>query len=60
LDDIYILELGKIMHKCHSGNLPDNFNRLFIPVNQVRCPTTRSATRDVCGKRSLKHPDSRP
>ena len=45
LDDIYSLELGKIMHKFHSGNLPDNFNYLFTPVNQVHCHATRSATR---------------
>ena len=45
LDDIYSLELGKIMHKFHSGNLPDNFNHLFTPVNQVQCHATRSATR---------------
>ena len=35
LDEIYSLELGKIMHKFHSGNLPDNFNHLFTLVNQV-------------------------
>jgi len=35
LDDIYNLELGKIMHKFHSGNLLDVFNRLFTIVNQV-------------------------
>ena len=45
LDDIYSLELGKIMHKFNSGNLPDNFNHLFTPVNQVHCHATRSATR---------------
>ena len=45
LDDIYSLELGKIMHKFHSGNLPDNFNHLFTPVNQVHCHATPSATR---------------
>ena len=44
LDDIYSLEIGKIMHKFHSGNLPDNFNHLFT-VNQVHCHATRSATR---------------
>ena len=47
LDDIYNLELGKIMHKFHSSNLPDNFNHLFRPVNQVHCHATRSATRDA-------------
>ena len=31
LDDIHSLELGKIMHKFHSGNLPDNFNHRFTP-----------------------------
>ena len=45
LDDIHSLELGKIMHKFHSGNLPDNFNHLFTPVKQVHCYATRSATR---------------
>ena len=35
LDEIYSLELGIIMHKFHSGNLPDNFNHLFTLVNQV-------------------------
>ena len=52
------------MHKCHSGNLPDNFNHLFTTVNQVHCHATRSATRGAYfwqmahtkyGKRSLKH-----
>ena len=64
LDDIYSLELGKIIHKYHSGNLPDNVNHLFTPVNQVHCHATRSATRGAYfwqmahtkyGKRSLRH-----
>ena len=64
LDDIYSLELGKIMHKFHPGNLPDNFNHLFTPVNHVHCHATRSATRGAYfwqrahtkyGKRSLRH-----
>jgi len=64
LDDIYSLELGKIMHKFHYGNLPDNFNRFFTPLNQVHCHATCSATRGAYfwqlahtnyGKRSLKH-----
>ena len=63
LDDIYSLELGKIIHKLHSGNLPGNFNYLFTPVNQVHCHETRSATRGAYfwqmahtkyGKRSLR------
>ena len=33
------------MHKFHSGNLPDNFNCLFTPVNQVHCHAMCSATR---------------
>jgi len=45
LDDSYSLELGKIMHQFHSGNFPDNFNRLFTTVNHVHCHATRSATR---------------
>ena len=64
LDDIYSLELGKTMHKFHSGNLLDNFNHLFTPVNQVDCHATRSAARGAYfwqmahtkyGKRSLRH-----
>ena len=52
------------MHKFHSGNLRDNFNHLFTPVNQVHCHATRSATRTAYfwqmahtkyGKRSLRH-----
>ena len=52
------------MHKFHSGNLPDNFNHLFTPVNQVHCHATRSASRDAYfwqmahtkyGKRPLRH-----
>jgi len=64
VDDIYSLELGKIMLKFHSGNLVENVNRLYTPVNQVHCRATRSATRGAYfwqkahtkyGKRSLKH-----
>jgi len=64
LDDIYSLEFGIIMHKFHSGNLPDNFNHPSTPVNQVHCHATRSATKGAyfCQmthtkyrKRSLKH-----
>ena len=64
LDDIYSLELGNTMHKFHSGNLPDNFNHFFTPVNQVHCNATCSATRSAYfwqmahtkyGKRSLRH-----
>ena len=61
---MYSFELGKIMHKFHSGNLPDNFNHIFTPVNQVHCHATRRATRGAYfwqmahtnyGKRSLRH-----
>jgi len=45
VDDIYSLELGKIMLKFHSGNLVENVNRLYTPENQVHCRATRSATR---------------
>ena len=64
LDDIYSLELGKIMHNFHSGNLSDNFNHFFTPVNQVHCHAARSAPRGAYvwqmahtkyGKRFLKH-----
>ena len=52
------------MHKINSGNLPDDFNHLFTPVNQVHCHAPRSATRGAYiwqmahtkyGKRSLRH-----
>ena len=52
------------MHKFHSGNLPDNFNHHFTPVNQVHYHATRSATRGAYfwqmaqtkyGERSLRH-----
>ena len=60
----YSLALGKIMHKFHSGNLPDNFNHLFTRVNQVHCHAMRSATRGAYfwqmahtkyGRSSLRH-----
>jgi len=62
--DIYKLEIGKIMHKMHAGNPPDNFKQLFTPLNQIHSYATRSATRGAFfwqaagnkyGKRSLKH-----
>ena len=64
LDDIYSLELGKIIHKFYSGHLPENFNHIFTPVNQVRCHAMRSAITGAYfwqmahtkyGKRSLRH-----
>jgi len=64
VEDIYNLEIGKIMHKILSGSPPDNFKQLFIPFNQIHPYATRSATRGAFfwqaasnkhGKRSLKH-----
>ena len=45
VDGIYKLEIGKIMHKMHAGNPPDNFKQLFTPLNQIHSYATRSATR---------------
>jgi len=64
VDNIYNLDIGKIMHKIHSGNPPDNFKQLFTPLNQIHSYATRSAARGAFfwqaaankyGKRSLKH-----
>ena len=64
MDNIHKLEIGKIMHKMHAGNLPDNFKQLFTPLNQIHSYATRSATRGAFfwqaaenkyGKGSLKH-----
>ena len=62
--DLYNLEIGKIMHKIHFANPPDNFKQLFTSLNQIHSYATRSATRGALfwqaasnqyGKRSLKH-----
>jgi len=34
VEEIYNLEIGKILHKIHSGNPPDNFKQLFTPLSQ--------------------------
>ena len=48
------------MHQFHSCNLPDIFNHLFTPVNQVHCHATSGAyfwqmAHTKYGKRSLRH-----
>ena len=64
VDDINNLEIGKIIHKIHSGNPPDNFKQLFTTLNQILGHATRSATQGAFfyqsaankyGKTSLKH-----
>ena len=64
IDDIYILEIGKFMHRLHWGRIPVNFDQLFTPVSQAHSHATRAATQGgyiwqmaltVKGKRSLKH-----
>jgi len=45
VDDIYKLEIGKIMHEMHAGNPPDNFKQLFTPLNQIHSYATRCVTR---------------
>jgi len=44
---MYNLEIGKMMHKIHSSNPPDNFKWPFAPLNQIHSYSTRSATRGV-------------
>jgi len=64
IDDTYILEIGKFMHRLHWGRIPVNFDQLFTPVNQAHSHATRAATRSghiwqmastVKAKRSLEH-----
>ena len=64
IDDIYILEIGKFVHRLHWGRIPVNFDQLFTPVSQAHSHATRAATRGgyiwqmastVKGKRSLKY-----
>ena len=33
IDDIYILEIGKFMHRLQWGRIPVNFDQLFTPVS---------------------------
>jgi len=64
INDIYILEIGKLMHDLHWGRIPVNFDQLFTSVNQAHSHATLATTRGgyICqlastvkGKRSLKH-----
>jgi len=34
INDIYILEMGKLMHNLHWGRIPVNFDHLFTSVNR--------------------------
>ena len=63
IDDIYILEISKFMHRLHWGRIPINIDQLFTSVSQAHSHATRAATRGghiwqmastVKGKRSLK------
>ena len=64
IDDIYIFEMGKFMHRLHWGWIPVNFNQLFTSVCQAHSHAIHAATRGgyiwqmvstVKAKRSLKH-----
>ena len=64
IDDIYILEIGKFMHRLHWDRHPVNSDQLFTPVSQAHSHATRAATRGgyiwqlaltVKRKRSPKH-----
>jgi len=43
LDDIYHLEIAKLMHNCHSNRVLSTFDRLFTAVNSVHTHQTRSS-----------------
>jgi len=64
IDDIFILEIGKFMHRLHWGRIPVNFDQSFTPVSQAHSHGTCAAIRGgyiwqmastVKGERSLKH-----
>jgi len=63
LEDIYQLEIAKLLHNFHGSRMPNTFDRLFTAVNFVHTHETRSSTsgqyfcHPVCfqyGKRSIK------
>jgi len=45
IDDTYILETSKFMHRLHWGRIPVNFDQLFTPVSQAHSHATRPDTR---------------
>ena len=38
------LEIAKLMHCLHNGELPQNFDDYFVPVTSVHTHLTRKAT----------------
>ena len=44
VDDIYQLEITKLMHNFHSNRIPGTFDRLFTAVNSVHTHETRIYT----------------
>ena len=46
LKDIYHLELAKFMYKATNNELPQNLNRMFVPISSIhRYPTSSSRKR---------------
>jgi len=51
IDDIYILEIGKFVHRLHWGRIPVDFDQSFTPVSQAYSHATRAANElDTFGK----------
>ena len=44
INDICILEIGKVMHNLHWRRIPVNFDHLFTSVNQDNSHATRATT----------------
>jgi len=44
LNDIYQMELARIVHTFSSNNLPSNFNKLFLEITSVHKYETRKAS----------------
>jgi len=56
--DVHNLDIATMLHTIHSGNPPDNFKRLFAPLNQIIFPkpvvlqrgVILAASKQVCKK----------
>jgi len=64
INDMYIIETHKFMHRLHWCRIPVSFDQLFTSVSQAHSHATRGSRRGgyswqlastVKGKRSLKH-----
>ena len=46
LNDIYKLELSKLMYKASNGMLPTTYNNILTPLSAREAPVTRAASRN--------------